>query len=251
MKISINIPTLVLLILAYPAAFMAQTPAATDQGSVILEEFKKILSVDKEYRINCQMATYAPEQKPVFKSYTVYAKSGKSLLVFAQPERDAGKMILLIEDNLWQYFPKLQKTIVINASMNLSGGVNLSDIISASLFQMYSYTNYEFVKEKNIHILTFHALTKNSPYGRVKYFYSDGRIDYFEAYSRSGILLKKVVFVKYAKDSEGQNIPVQIKIINALQDNDYSLIQMSGYQDMKVPDYFFNPSALDKVSVQQ
>ncbi|MDH4261804.1 MAG: outer membrane lipoprotein-sorting protein [Spirochaetia bacterium] len=219
-----------------------------DESLAILEKFRKILSVDREYKVTGQMALYTPDQKPQVKKYTVYAQNDKTLLIFTQPERDRGKIILLIKDQLWQYFPKIQKTLVINASMNLSGGLNLSDILSSTLFQWYGFTRCDFSSEGNLYILTFQALTRNSPYGTVKYYFSDGKIEYFEAYARSGILLKKVVFVKYDKDEQGQIFPSQLKIINALAENDYTLIQMSSYQAMKIPAYYFNPSALDKVS---
>lgn len=225
-----------------------QGSSQENQKETILAEFHKILSYDKEYRVTCQMATFSPNQKPVIRKYTLFNKNEKSLLIYTYPERDSGKKILLIKDQLWQYFPKIQKTIVINASMNLNGSLNLSDIVSSTLFQFYNLSGYEYNEQTKNHILTFLAVSKNSPYGKVRYFYQDGKIHYFEAYARSGILLKKIVFAKYELNDENQEIPVQLKIINALQENDYSLIQMSEIKNIKIPDYYFNPSAMEKVN---
>ncbi|MDH4198790.1 MAG: outer membrane lipoprotein-sorting protein [Spirochaetia bacterium] len=227
-------------------AYPEETVNQTDNGKAILEEFRKILSVNnKEYRAIFQLATFVPNQKPIVKTFTVYSKSNKTLLIFSYPERDLGKKILMINDQLWQYFPKIQKTLVINSSMNLSGSVNLTDIVSSSLFNLYNFIKVEHDRNTQNYILSFQAINKNAPYGLVKYYYVKGKILYFEAYARSGILLKKIYFVKYEADDHNQIYPVQIKIVNALLENDYSLIKMSSVQAIDIPDYYFNPSALE------
>ena len=195
-----------------------------------------------------QIATFTPGQQPLVKKFILYNKGEKSLLIYQEPERDRGKKILMISDRLWQYFPKIQKTIVINSSMTVGGSVNLTDIVSSSLFQFYSFFKHEYDETSKNHILIFLSATKDSPYGLVKYFYSDHKIHYFEAYARSGILLKKIYFINY-ESGEGDRIyPSQVKIINTLRENDYSLIQMSSVRETKIPEYYFNPSAMDKIN---
>jgi len=217
-----------------------------EKSQAILQDFKNILSFDRQYRVTCEMATFIPGQKPSIKKYTLFNMNDKTLLIFLKPERDYGKKILMIKDQLWQYFPKIQKTIVINSSMLIGGSVNLTDIVSSSLFQFYKFSEYSYEEKTGNHILTFTAAGKTSPYGKVKYFYSGEKINHFEAYARSGILLKKIFFLKYETNELNQNYPVQIKIVNALQENDYSLIQMSSFEPLKVPDFYFNPSAMNK-----
>lgn len=216
------------------------------QSSAILDEFRKILSVDMSYEAICQIATFIPGKKPFIKRYILYNKGQKSLLVSLAPERERGKKMLLIKDRIWEYFPRIRKTMVINSAMFLSGGVNLTDVVSSSLFRFYRFADYQYNKSLKVHVLTFTAIGKNSPYGKVVYYYANRQIRYFEAYARSGILLKKIYFVKYEPDSSGRIYPAQIKMVNALREGDYSLVQISGFKLRDVPDYFFNASGLDK-----
>ncbi|MES0489076.1 MAG: outer membrane lipoprotein-sorting protein [Leptospirales bacterium] len=236
------ITTFLLLILSYNTY-----PAGSSSEASAFAQFKNSLTVKNQYQMNCQMASYLPGREPVIRRYTIFMKGNKILLVTREPERDKGKMTLMVNDQLWQYFPRIEKTLNINTAMAVHGNVNITDIVSRSVFQFYKKTGYEYQKSDRTHIFWFTAIEKSAPYGKIRYFYRNGKIRYFEVYARSGIMLKKIYFIKFLKSDDGVLYPADIKVINALREGDYSLVRMSNMKKRNVPDYYFNPATLGKV----
>jgi outer membrane lipoprotein-sorting protein len=233
----------------YTLLVLLLTPLLTsgEETEQIFVDFKDALNTDRQYRVTCEIATFSNSDKPVIKKYNVFVKNDNSLLISKYPAREKGQILLMVKNQIWQYFPTLGKTMNINTAININGSVNITDLLSSSLFSFYKMTSHILEKDSRTHVFIFKAISKNSPYGKVHYFFRDGSIFYLETYARSGILLKRIFFHKHLKSENGSEFPSQIKIINALRENDYSLIQMSELKFVPVPDYYFNPSALGHI----
>jgi len=213
--------------------------------SNVLSQLESILVKNISSKIYCKLLIYSGERKPIGKEFIIYQKNASILMIPIKPESDKGKKILMVKDGLWQYFPKAKKTIVINAAMLIGGNASFTDVISSSLYTFYKFGNYEFDPISKTHIITFTAKNRKSAYGKVRYYLKNNLITFFEAYARSGILLKKIDFIKYETTENNQLYPVYIKITNAFQKNDYTLIQMESFSEMEIPDYYFSPSSLE------
>jgi len=217
----------------------------SDEISDVLSQLETILVKKVSSKVYCKILIFSGERKPLGKEFIIYQKNGNILMIANKPESDKGKKILMVKDGLWQYFPKAKKTIVINSAMLIGGNASFTDVISSTLYTFYNYDNYEFDKISKTHIITFKAKNRKSAYGKVRYFLKNNLIIFFEAYARSGILLKKIDFIKYETTESNQFYPVYMKITNALQNNDYTLIQMESFSEIEIPDYYFSSSSLE------
>ncbi len=212
------------------------------------KQLTSILTVGTEYTMQCSVTTFLPDRSPMTKTFQVYTKRDpqkqKTLLVTLSPPRDRGILILMIEDQIWQYFPSAGKTMNMNAAVALHGNVNITDILTGAVFSLYRKDSYRYDSERGVDILSFKALGRQAPYGEVRYYLKNGTLLYLEAYARSEILLKKISFPEHRA---GQ-YPATIKIKNALREGEYAIIEMSGLKETEIPDYYFNPASLQKVN---
>lgn len=217
----------------------------SSREGVVYNSLLAQLSPRGEYTALCAMATYLPgRQEAIVKSYHIFSKGTKTLLVTRSPAREKGNMILMSERSLWQYFAQAGKTVNMNAAASLSAGVNITDILSASVFSFYQKEGVLF--EGDTGVVIFKAIDKSAPYGEIRYRVGNKKVERVEAYARSGLLMKNIYFVEYTAGAGGV-YPSKIKIENALREGEYTLIQISDIRELEIPDYYFNPATLDKV----
>jgi outer membrane lipoprotein-sorting protein len=222
-------------------------------GALLAEDLKAILekidSVNRfadTYSAILRIASYSPEDPVALSSYRMYSKGmRKSLLVFIEPAKDAGKKIAMNGDSMWLYFPKARQSIIVRPVSTLTGSVAVGDMIGAPLLELYDFSESRPTEDGKGLALSFLAKGPESPYGKLVYEYRGGRIRGQLAYARSGTLLKKIDFVEYAQSAEGYEYATKIKVLNAVYPDYYSLIQISDLKKTKdFPDYYFTPEGL-------
>lgn len=214
-----------------------------------LSNINKVNRYEQKYEAINQVASFAPGRDVIMRKYKMYMKGDKALLVLTSPEKEKGKKILMIDHDLWFYFPKTHKSIIINASTIVIGVVNVGDLLVRAL-DMYKYDHYEkTTSESNAdYLITLKAKDNRSPYGRLVYLVRGDKLVSVEAYARSGIKLKKITFVEYITSPDGYKYPVKTKIEDSLQKGYYSLVYVSSLNvNNDIPDYYFNPEHLDEL----
>jgi len=236
---------LVAVATARPTHLFANSDAGNENE--IYEKFKKQLSFQGSYRQYCQLAVYTPGRDPLLNSFILYSSGKRTVLYTLTPERDKGKVILMIGNSLWQYFPRIKKTMNINAGLSIQGGVNITDLTANSLFDFYDKTEQKHNSKTAVTVFTFQAKDNTAPYGRIEYYFNEEKIQVLKVYARSGILLKEIYFTNYKRTDDGELYPSRIKIVNSLRDGDYVLMQITGIKKQTIPESYFNPAALDKV----
>ncbi len=217
----------------------------------VLEIINSINHYSQVYTGTIQIANFTPDKEPVISVYDLYAKGlDNSLLITRKPAKDENKMILLKENKLWFYFPKIKKVILMNPANTLSGAVSIGDIITPPLLDIYEYESSaeKDADGKKILEIVFKAKDKNAPYGKVIYHFADDRIIYSESYSRSGILLKQAYFSEFIRSLDGFMYATQIKLVNSTNPRYYSLIKISNLTAVdSIRDYYLLPEGLEKI----
>jgi hypothetical protein len=217
----------------------------------ILERIDTINTFSDIYTGKLQIASFAPNKKPVVNAYTIYVKGlDNSLLIQKAPKKDVGKKILLKKDKLWFYFPKAKQAIVINPRNTMLGTVSFGDVMSPPILELYEYSTSETLKLDGNEMLRleFSARTNKSPYGKMVYYYHDTRIVASESYARSGILLKKASFAEFITNAEGAEYASKIKYENGINPEYYALIKVSDMEEVdSLPGYYFMIEGLDKI----
>lgn len=153
-------------------------------------------------------------------------KGNKSLVTFTNPE-DEGTKYLMLDDNLWIYFPEENDVVKISGHM-LKEGMMGSDVSyedaleSDKLSEKYAVeitgeTDYE---GKKCYELTLSAKTKKAPYSkRIMMVDKETFVAWKEEmYAKSGKLLKKAKVLEVKKIAD-RWYPIKTEMVNMLRKN--------------------------------
>ena len=220
----------------------------------IVEHIQKVNRISDTYSITVDIAVFEPGKDPQITCMRNFVRGLDTVLaVYSEPAKDRGKKILLSEGNMWMYFPKAGRSIIIRPSGALFGAVNTGDILSPPLLDLYELETWKTIGEGDEErlALTFRAITIKAPYGRIVYHYdshdSVGRILYSECYARSGILLKKAYFSDYIDLDQRGAYASRIRYESAVDPGTYVLIRLSDLKHEVIMDYYFTPEGMKRV----
>ncbi len=171
------------------------------------------------------------------KSLKVEAIGGgqtRAIVEFTNPE-DEGTKYLMLDKNLWIYFPEEEDVVKISGHM-LKEGMMGSDVSyedaleSDALSNKYkiTLTGEEKINDRNCYVITLNAKVKNIPYYKRKMWVDKESFvaQKEEMYAKSGKLLK-VANVLETKKIGGRNFPVKSEMVNKLRRNSKTVFKMN------------------------
>jgi outer membrane lipoprotein-sorting protein len=207
------------------------------------------LKYSNEFSGIYDIAYYSPNKPVSIKKYKMYSKGNdRMILSTLWPERNKGEKILMTGSKLWLYFPKAKKSLVISSGTPLIGNVNIGDVLSPSLREVYDYLGYEITDKDMTYKIALQAKGKEAPYGKVLYYFRDKKLVQIETFARSGLQLNNIQFQDYILNPSGIHYPTKIKVINSIDPRYYSLMKVSDCNyNVKIPDFYFNPEGLDRI----
>lgn len=183
---------------------------------------------------------------------TSITKGNKSLVEFTNPE-DKGTKYLMIEDNLWIYFPDENDVVKISGHMLKEGmmgsDVSYEDALEADkLSRKYAVTvvGTDTVSGHTTHVLELTATTKDAPYDKRKMWVDTESYVAWkeEMYARSGRLLK-VARVLETQQIGQRTVPVATEMENMLRKNSSTIFRMHDVQfDIPVDESLFSMRTL-------
>jgi outer membrane lipoprotein-sorting protein len=161
------------------------------------------------------------------------AEGKKSIVEFINPE-DKGTKYLMLDDNLWIYFPDEEDVIKISGHMLKEGmmGSDLSyeDALESNiLLKKYKITlsGEEQCKDRACYVVVLDAQTKDAPYHRRKMWVDKVTFVAWkeEMYAKSGKLLKEANVLD-VKLIGGRYFPVKSEMVNKLRKNSMTVFTM-------------------------
>jgi outer membrane lipoprotein-sorting protein len=168
-------------------------------------------------------------------------------MLYVEPPRDAGKMLLLNGSNLWFYDPASRQSVRISPQQKLSGQASAGDVLSENLAADYAATilDTETVEDgdrqqRRCWHLELKAADDAATYNRVEYWVEDPSYTPIKAklYADSGALLK-VLYYRNFIPRDGRNQPTEAVIVNAV---DSTLVTTADFSDLSfqdIPDAWF------------
>jgi outer membrane lipoprotein-sorting protein len=126
-------------------AFAAVATAAQAQSAHdIVAGADRVRNPDRPFRITATVIDYRSGQPFGKNVYTVYSKLDPStgqfrdVMLYIEPPRDAGKMLLLNGNNLWFYDPASQQSVRISPQEKLAGQASAGDVLTENLAVDYT-----------------------------------------------------------------------------------------------------------------
>ncbi len=189
------------------------------------------------------------KKKMSIKSIT---EGNRSLVEFTNPA-DKGTKYLMIDDNLWIYFPDENDVVKISGHMLKEGmmgsDVSYEDALEADkLSEKYSVevTGADSIQGRSTQVVELKATSKDAPYSRRKMWVDTENYVAWkeEMFAKSGRLLK-VSRVLEVKTIDGRTIPVKTETVNQLRRNSKTVFELSDVAfDVKLNESLFTMRTL-------
>lgn len=181
----------------------------------------------------------------------VKARDPNSLATFLAPPRVKGRMLVMLDRNMWFVKPGLRKPVPISPRQKLSGGAANGDIASTNYAGDYKaqYVSEERVGDKDCYQFDLLNSNQNATYDRIRYWISkDRRVGVkAEFYTVSGKLLKTALFeydnILLSGAEERPFVSKMVITDGVIPDNITSMIY-SDVEVKEIPDSVFNLNLL-------
>src|SRR5260370_29267149 len=223
----------VLLLLAFPLlaiftmlALRGTQVQAGEQPTAneIMEGIDRVRNPGQPYRVVLALTEYVNSKPRDRDGLVVYVKQNEqsrqfnNLVRYAEPPRDAGKLVLFKGKDLWFYDPNSKASIRISPQQRLMGQAAEGDVLSVNLASDYNakILGQETLQDadhnnRDCWHLDMTAATPDAVYNHVEYWAEHGSYHPIKAklYSDSGRLLKIAYYHKPEEQAAGLR-PAQI-----------------------------------------
>ncbi|HEV8014315.1 MAG TPA: outer membrane lipoprotein-sorting protein [Stellaceae bacterium] len=248
----------------FAAVALAQAPAAPDDGlsaQQIVAAADQARNPSKPFRLTSTLTEYVGGQAQDQVVLVIYVredetdKSYRNLVRYAQPARDAGKLVLLNASNLWFYDPASKASVRISPQQRLTGQASDGDVLTVNYARDYtaSVTGRETLQDaehKNCDCwhLDLKAATPDAVYSRIEYWVERGTYRSVKGkfYADSGRLLKIAYFDKNQEQLGGVR-PTETILIDAVDSKLVTTISSGDYRFQDIPDAWFQRDYLPRL----
>lgn len=252
------------LLLPKVASTQAAPAAGTPSAQEVVTALDRVRNPDQPFRVRLTIVEYLSNKPRDRTGLIVYSREDKqsghfnNLVRYAEPPRDAGKMVLLKGGDLWFYDPASKASIRISPQQRLTGQASEGDVLTVNLARDYTPT---IVGEENLQDadrrsrdcwhLDMKAATPEAAYNRIEYWVERGTNQSVKGkfYADSGRLLKIAYYHKYEQQLEGMR-PTEVILIDAVNSNLATTINYSDYRFQEIPDAWFQRDYLPRVRIE-
>jgi hypothetical protein len=230
-------------------------------ANAIMEGIDRVRNPGQPYRVVMALTEYANGKPRDRDGLIIYVKQDaqsrqfSNLVRYAEPPRDAGKMVLFKGKDLWFYDPNSKASIRISPQQRLMGQAAEGDVLSANLARDYTakIVGEETLQDadhnnRDCWHLDMNAATPEAVYNHVEYWAERGTYHPIKGkfYSDSGRLLKIAYYHLYREQAGGLR-PSQVILIDAVNSNLATTIDYSDYRFQDIPDSWLQRDYLPRL----
>jgi len=219
----------------------------------VVEYFENLYRSEKSIA-TAELIVTKPRRKRTLRMKVWTKGDEKALVVILSPPREKGTASLKVEKNLWNYFPRIERTIRIPPSMMLASWMG-SDFTNDDLVRESSYSEdytYELVGRSDDPpgwLIEFEA--KPGTVGlwkRLNLIVSeDGRIPLVASYYDRKDRLARTLHWGDVKEFDGRRIPSRLELIpEDKKGHKTEMVYLDIDFDVEVPDSTFSLSSLER-----
>jgi hypothetical protein len=156
-------------------------------GDEIVKRADQVMIGDSAKYDSVMVVKRPKVQDQIYKFRTYFKERGKRVLLrmFAPP-REIGKDLLLVDNNMWQFIPNIERSVRIAGTQRFMGGdFNNADLLKVSLVDDYSaeLISTTEIEGELCYYLKLRAKSQAATYDRVDYWVrTEGFIPFREAY---------------------------------------------------------------------
>jgi outer membrane lipoprotein-sorting protein len=228
----------------FTATFGYSDPDANE----IVKSADLIRAPKNSYLLEAVVTNYEDDREKAKNSYKVYVKDLNHVLVeFVSPASEKGKSLLVLNEDLWIYLPRIKKPTRIPMQNRLSGEVSNGDVTRLNFSHDYDATlaAEENVNGQDAFVLDLIAKSRNKTYPLIKYWVSKNdfmplKSEYFTA---SGKSLKTCTF-EGLEEAAGRVRPMRLIYQDSILKNKKSILELKSMTEKKFDDKMFTKDHL-------
>ena len=227
----------------------------------ILQRSDKIRNPDTPFTTQITLVEYSKAKEVDKLILKVHSKRHankngqyRSLVKFLKPKRDAGKKMLQNGNEIWFYDPAAKNSVRMSAQQRLMGQASNGDVMTSNFALDYQVEllGEEAIKDATkksriAYRLYMTAKTTDITYAFVDLWVEKNSYHPVKAkfYSSSKRLMK-IVYYSNFQEQLGCVRPTKMLIIDGVNTNKVTLMQMSNYRAVNIPDAWFQRSYLPR-----
>jgi outer membrane lipoprotein-sorting protein len=260
MRLAMKLP----LILLAAAIAAAAPPARAQSAAEIVAAADKVRNPGRPFRSTDTLTEYVNGQPKNQNVVVVLAKEDpathqfRNLIRFAQPPRDAGKVVLLDSRAFWFYDPASKASVRISPQQRLTGQASVADVLTINLAQDYAsaLAGEETIQDaahaaRTCWRLDLKAANPLATYNRIEYWVEKGTNRPIKAkfYADSGRLLK-ILYYSGFREALGGVRPTEAVLIDAVSSALVTTVTFGDQAFQDIPDSWFQRDYLPRLPLK-
>lgn len=217
--------------------------AAEPTAAEILRKADEVRNPGESYFLKVQVVTSDRPDRPSEFEVSLLGND-KTLIKTIAPRKDRGRNMLMRGTEMWAYIPNLKRAVRVSLSQRLVGQAANGDI---SRMRWAGDYDARIDSQTDKHWTLFLTAKKDGlTYDKLRVVVEKGtfRPKYAEYLTKGGKLLKKAQFTGY-KELCGKQRPSEIRIQDAIREDDISSIKVLEMEVRQFPASLFVPENLE------
>jgi len=173
----------------------------------------------------------------------------KSLAIYQDPPSQKGRVILMVENNMWIYFPGTKKPIRISPAQQLLGQVSNADVARVVYSIDYEAVSVEDdnTEKERLLKLSLKAKTSGAAYGSIELWMEPGNYKLVKAkfYTLAGRILKTIYYKGY-RNVDGVQRPMIHEIQDAIKTTESTTMEYISMRVEDTPDNYFQKTFMHR-----
>lgn len=249
-----------IFLFALASALACGSAAAAPDAQKILAASDAIRNPDQPFSLKITLTEYQGGKQvdtSTLKSYSRPQEKGgqfASLVQFAMPVRDAGKLMLKNGNDLWFFDPNTKATVRLSPQQRLMGQASNGDVVTVNFAKDYAATlaAEEEVQDgerrtRKSYKLALKATAPDATYSAIDLWVDAENQQPLKArfFAESGRLLKTAYYRRF-EPQLGADRPTETVIIDGLSPQSVTIMRFSDYALRPVPDAWLHPDYLPR-----
>lgn len=226
----------------------SDTPVLAPQE--ILKKADEIRAPGKNFVQEVKITFKKGKKETVNKMSIRVKEFHKSLVIYKYPPAEKGRVILMVENNMWIYFPGTKRAIRISPAQQLLGQVSNADVSRVVYSIDYEAESVEDdnTGDEKLLKMFLKAKTKAAAYGSINLWIKKDNFRPVRAefFTLSGRLLKTLYYKGY-KRILGKERPTIHEVHDAIRKSEITIMEYSGMKVEDTPDNYFQKTFMHRV----
>jgi outer membrane lipoprotein-sorting protein len=226
---------------------ISSVPAAEDANEIV-RKADQIRAPEGSYVFEASVVSYDGDKRTGENGYHVSVKDlDHSLVEFRFPASEKGKSMLMLQDDIWIFLPRVNKPVRVPLKHRLLGEVSIGDMTRTNFSHDYDATlvGEEFIEGREAYILDLKAKSPQKPYGSIKYWVAKDNFQPLQAeyFTVSGKSLKTIVFGEFTR-AAGALRPLRATFVDSIRKDKKSILTFEDMTSKPLPDKMFSKQAM-------